>query len=129
MKRKTFILAASTVAVGLPVAYYLKKNKGKITNPISTPGMLSIFCDEKTLRDIGNEYKKLAPQENTKQKLTDLLLSKEGVEKIKPSDARQIMALIDSKVNADFLMKNILIINGWVISVTEARQCALLSLT
>jgi hypothetical protein len=37
--------------------------------------------------------------------------------------------LIDKKVRKDFKEDKLQVIKGWVISTTEARQCALFSLT
>jgi hypothetical protein len=36
---------------------------------------------------------------------------------------------IEGMIHTDFLTDKTLIINGWVLSVTEARQCALFSLS
>jgi hypothetical protein len=126
MKRRTFIIAASSVAVGLPVVYYTAKQKNQI-NPLIKPDLLGRFCDEKTLWIIGSNYRVLVPQENEKQKLTDLILTDKNGKKIKASDRFGVEELVNKKVNADFLTNETIVINGWVISKTEARQCALFS--
>jgi hypothetical protein len=36
---------------------------------------------------------------------------------------------LEMKVQQDFRAQKVLIINGWMVSQTEARQCALLSLS
>ena len=129
MKRKIFIASAAVITVGLPVVYYLKKYKRKNNNPLFTPDLLSNFCDEKAIRQIGLEYRMQAPLEDGKQKLTDLLLTDNNEKKMNISDKILISKLIDYKIHEDFFRFNITIINGWVISLTEARQCALFSLT
>ena len=70
------------------------------------PEMLSSLADKKALREIGHEYLKQYPAE--KNQLQDLV--------------------IQSNVQTDFSKGNIVVIKGWVLSVTEARQCALLTL-
>jgi hypothetical protein len=128
MKRRTFIISASVVAVGLPAAYYLQKHKWK-GDPLNTPEFLSQFCDTKQLKDIGSKYIGLVPAENKKAKLTDLILTDAGGVKLKSSDKIEIAEFIDKKIHEEFSAYNIMVINGWVISITEARQCALFSLT
>lgn len=70
------------------------------------PEMLSSLADKKTLREIGHEYLKLFPAE--KNQLQDLITNQ--------------------NVQNDFSKGNIVVIKGWVLAVTEARQCALLTL-
>lgn len=126
MKRRLFIATTSIAVIGLPVAYYFKKNMGK-GDPLTTADMLSHFCDARTLKDIGLTYRKLVPAENEKQKLTDILLINKEGKKLKPSDESAIEKLISEKIHEDFLTHQTLVLNQWVISVTEARQCALFS--
>jgi hypothetical protein len=126
MKRRTFIITASSVAVALPVTYYVAKQKNQ-PNPLITPDLLGRFCDEKTLYAIGTSYRTLVPDENDKQKLMDLVLTDANGKKIKTSDRAGIEEMVNKKVHEDFVTHNTMIIKGWVISKTEARQCALFS--
>jgi hypothetical protein len=126
MKRRSFIIAASSVAVALPVAYYVNKQKN-VTNPLTTPDLLGRFCNPKTLHAIGNSYRTLVPEENEKQKLIDIILTDSNGGKIKTSSNADIEELVAKKVQQDFLTNKTMIIKGWVISATEARQCALFS--
>jgi len=127
MKRRNFIISASVVTVGLPVAYYIQKHKWN-QDPVSMPELLGRFCEEKTLKQIGVKYRQLVPVENEKRKLTDLILTDINGKKIKTSDKLHTIELIDQKIHEEFAAYNIMIIDGWVITTTEARQCALLSL-
>ena len=70
------------------------------------PEMLSSLANKKTLREIGNEYLNQYPAE--KNQLQDLI--------------------VRENVQSDFSKGNVVVIKGWVLSVTEARQCALLTL-
>jgi hypothetical protein len=127
MKRKNFIISALVVGTGLPVAYYLEKHNGS-HNVLNKPDLLSRFCNEMELKDIGTKYRKTVPLESEKQKLKDLLLTDRSGQKIKSSDKILVEELISKKTQEDFVAYNTIIINGWVISITEARQCALFSL-
>jgi hypothetical protein len=127
MKRRSFIIAASSVAVGLPAAYYVNRQNNAV-NPLATPDLLGRFCSQKTLHAIGNSYRTLVPEENEKQKLIDIILTDDtNGKKIKISDTAGIEELVTKKVQQDFLANKTMIIKGWVISKTEARQCALFS--
>ena len=128
MKRRNFIISALVVGTGLPAAYYLEKHNGG-HNALNKPDLLSRFCNEMELKDIGTRYRKIVPLENEKQKLKDLLLTDRSGKKIKSSDKILVEEFMSKKTHEDFVAYNTIIINGWVISVTEARQCALFSLT
>ena len=131
MKRKTFIITATAtaaVAVGVPVAY--KKFFGKKHySPLIMPEMLGKFCDEQTIRHIGKSYMKKFPAENTREKLTDLLLTDDTGKKTKSSDTDAISNLMSTKAQNDFAAYRLFDLEGWIVSVTEARQCALFSFT
>lgn len=129
MKRRNFIITASSAAIAIPAAYYIKKHYWKSSEAIFIPLVLSSFCDVKTLVEIGIDYRKRVPIENEKQKLTDLILTDNAGKKLVTSDRSDIEAFISKKNQEEFSANNILIIKGWIISVTEARQCALFSLT
>lgn len=131
MKRRTFILAATaaTVAVAtIPIVKY--KCGNTITHdPLLRPDMLAHFCDEETIRKIGTCYRKQKPSETTREKLNELLLTDNTGKKLKSSDHSAIAELIKEKIHDEFSADKAVVVNGWVISLTEARQCALYSLT
>ena len=129
MKRRNFIITASTAAIGIPAAYYIKKHYWKSSEAIFIPAVLSSFCDGRTLVEIGIEYRKRVAAENDKQKLKELILTDNTGKKLATSDRSDIEAFINKKNQEEFSSYNTLIIKGWIISVTEARQCALFSLT
>ena len=131
MKRRKFIWIGSAVvlAVASVPAYQYYKKKSKFYNPLVTPNELSRFCDEGIIRDIGLSYRSMMPAENEKKKLKDLLLTGDDGKQTKESDNEAVFELIDKKVRKDFKEDKLRVIKGWVISTTEARQCALFSLT
>ena len=129
MRRKPFIISAAVVALGLPAAYYYRKNKWFNNSPLTLPVMLSSFCDEKTIVQIGETYRILVPAENTKQKLKELILTNDKGMSVNINDYEKIASLIDTKIREEFSLSHTIIIKGWIISITEARQCALLTLS
>ena len=132
MKRKAFLLTTTVAAlavISIPVVRYYNKKSG-LYDPLTMPDDLSRFCDEKTIREIGISYRKIVPAENEKKKLTELLLTDNDGNVIAGTDKFKVIELLDKKILKDFSDYNkILAIKGWVISITEARQCALFSLT
>ncbi len=123
MKRKYFIITGSLTVIGLPFAFKEIKQYNK-PNILTIPSLLKHFCDKKTLKQIGVDYRALTPAENEKHKLIDLIFKKS----IKSLDNSLIEGLLEKKIQEDFLSYRTIILQGWVISITEARQCALLSL-
>lgn len=128
MKRKTFIISASAAAVGLPTAYYFLRNKWNQYPVISIPEMLSSFCGEDVLYEIGTGYLSRFTTEADKKKLKEILLAGNNGVSIKESDDNVVADMLRKKVQSDFEQEKIIIIKGWILSVTEARQCALFSL-
>ncbi|MBS1509717.1 MAG: hypothetical protein JST86_02655 [Bacteroidetes bacterium] len=126
MKRRNFIIYTAVVAVGLPAAYYIKKHYWQ-PDPLMTPDMLAQFCTERELRSIGQMYIQQIPSENNKQVLTNLLLAADN-NKPATTDKTALHDAITKKITEDFTADKTIILDGWFISITEARQCALLSL-
>ena len=131
MKRRNFILISSAVvlAVASVPAYRYYKKKSKFYNPLVTPDDLGRFFNEGTIREIGLSYRNMVPAENEKKKLTDILLTGDDGKITGTSDNVAVYELIDKKIKRDFKEYQLQVIKGWVISTTEARQCALFSLT
>lgn len=109
MKRRKFIVltTAGAIASTLPFCHFSK-------NPttLSQPLFLSTITDIKTLNQIGNAYRKQTTAEADESTLTKLLST---------------TAISDAHIQQDFASGQTLTINGWILSITEARQCALLS--
>lgn len=76
MKRRTFLVTttAALVVASVPVIRYYSNGK-KNYHPLVMPAELGNFCEEKTIRDIGIQYRKLVPQESEKVKLEQVLLT------------------------------------------------------
>lgn len=131
MKRRTFIwMAAGTAATVTASFLYYRFHKYHFEsgNPLSTPDNLANYCDEKELISIGKEYLRISAAENKAATLTSLLLTDTSGKIRKFSADLDCYNFLTEKVKADFTTGATLVLNGWVLSVTEARQCALLSL-
>ena len=131
MKRRTFVklATATTVALYLPGLSCRSKESGFVTI-LSQPNFLQHICDAKTLHEIGEAYQHQAKEEDNKTTLVKLLSTdSEGKPIDESADSSSVAAMLDQKIQMDFDQDKTVVVDGWVLSVTEARQCALYSLT
>jgi len=89
------------------------------------PLFFSHLVDAKTITEAGKAYRTANPKEDDKNALKTLLLTTNGLSP--SSDDKAIRTMLDSSVNNDFKTGKVTTVNGWVLSLTEARQCALFS--
>ncbi len=126
MKRRTFIdlstFSAASVVVLLQNGCAEKAIKKGLGEPLS----LSYILDAKTIRETGLAYREQFPSENNKKKLAYLLTNQNSL--ADNTDPRTIRSILDKKSQEDFENGKTVVVNGWVLSETEARQCALFSL-
>ena len=117
MKRRNFILLTMAGAT----SWIAPACKSQKTPDLSRPLFLSTICDLPTLRHIGKTYRTTTPAEAEEQKLINLL-DTDGSQTSDPAHQ------LDAKARQDYASGKIVTIDGWIISITEARQCALYSL-
>ncbi len=131
MKRRTFIITGVVVAAGIGVCdLFLLDNESKWKkHPFLYPFILSNILDEGSLRIIGNSYRILRPDENSKVKLLNEITNGIPAIQTNTNDIANQSMEIEKKVEMDFKSGRLLVVKGWVVSETEARQCALLSLS
>jgi hypothetical protein len=131
MRRRTFVrlTTAASIALYLP-GLDCKPKASAFGQILSQPSALEHICDAQTIRQIGQAYQKQVPNENNQSELTRLLVTDISRNQIsESSDSTSVASYLDKKVREDFKQNNTVIVNGWVLSLTEARQCALFSLT
>lgn len=93
------------------------------------PAELSGVLNRKEINEIGETYRKSNKKESTLEEITNALFSSGGGESYQGnSDIKSITAFLADRIKNDFVKGNTVEINGWILSVTEARQCAYLSL-
>jgi hypothetical protein len=76
------------------------------------PLPLTDILDVKTLRRVGKQYRLKFPQEDGQERLVELL---------------QQHANLDSAIADDYTNDRLVVLDGWMLSVTEGRQAALFS--
>ncbi len=127
MKRRTFInLSLVAAASGVPSLFSFKP-EDTVESVLKKPVFLSGMLNESILREIGIAYKAKTNIGDPDQ-LIKLLLTDSRRRYFKSTDPIEIKSFIEKKIEFDVSQENMVVANGWVISVTEARQCALLSI-
>ena len=90
---------------------------------LATPSLLALL-DADDVRDIGTRYRAAHPREASAEALRAAILD------AYPPPARHWATHVPvaELVRADFEAGRVVVVRGWVLSITEARQCALHSL-
>jgi hypothetical protein len=91
---------------------------------LAQPALLRMLGAER-VRELGVRYRQMVPAENREAALRAALAHEEPRGLSFPWTARSSMA---QQVEDDFANGRTVLVNGWVLSATEARQCALFSL-
>lgn len=126
MKRRDFIhlSAFAGAAISFPSLQSCTAPPGE--QAMSQPVFLSRLFDENTIKDAGKAYLKINPSEDDDDKLVQLLADKSSI--ANSTDEKAIQQHLDERIRHDFETGNTVLVKGWVLAVTEARQCALFSL-
>ncbi len=111
MKRRDFIISTIAGAGVASVSLYYFFGDVNYDPTLADPRELSFILDAKTINDLGNQYRASNPDESTQRALIKLLNN----------------APTDEIIASDFATGNTVVVDGWLLSVTEARQCALAS--
>lgn len=125
MKRRNFIRlsAFATAAVSFPLLHSC--NTSATEEAIAQPFFLSRLFDKNMIKDVGKTYLKISA-ESDENKLVQLLTNNNTI--ANSTDEKAIHEYLDEKIKQDFKAGNTVLVKGWVLAVTEARQCALYSL-
>lgn len=122
MQRRAFIHLSTYTALALALPF----TEGCSPSPEtieSRPFVFSKLADKKTIAEAGAAYRKQFPKENDKTILSNLLIGTNASQ-----DKSAIAKQLDDSVLNDFKTGKTVTAAGWVLSVTEARQCALYSI-
>jgi len=122
MKRRAFIGLAAAGTAGLLLSETARA--GRSFSPVTVqPCLLAFLHDEQVVGDIGRRYREMAPDENNARFLAEAILAPQP-----GTVSAALSARLERQVAQDFAGGRTVNVNGWILSVTEARQCALFSL-
>lgn len=124
MKRRKFILLTGfgVSVIAIPTWYYTF-NTPDYDPIIAEPEWLSHIWDGTTIGEIGETYRKQFSDESSERKLVKLLSEYVSTETTTTID------VLRQQIADDYRKGNTVMVDGWILSRTEARQCALFSLT
>lgn len=126
MKRSTFLQQSALAAAALALTW-VESCKTHHDKSLSQPDFLKHITDKSTILQIGKAYVEAHPDEDRANTLATLLTANH------PDGAKASSAALESflkqAIEKDFREGRTVTVIGWVLSLTEARQCALLHLT
>jgi hypothetical protein len=123
MKRRDFLsIAATAGAAGLILPGGLAAS-GQSVDALAHPHVLEVLREPRLVAQLGMRYREVAPEESDQAALTAAILRDLDGMADEPLGAR-----LDARVRRDFVAGRTVTLHGWLLSVTEARQCALYSL-
>ena len=108
-------------AIAIPTWYY-KYADIEYDQLLAEPELLSYIWDGNTISEIGEMYRKQVSSENSERKLVSLILNNASSDLTTSEMLRQ-------QITYDYKSGDTVMVGGWILSRTEARQCALFSLT
>ena len=131
MKRREFIGIAAAGAAGMVVPG-VARDGASAHFDFAPPGLLA-FLPEDVVRELGRRYLETVPAENDAMVLRKELSIGASTEPAGWNVASHLGAKpphtsLAILVQRDFATGRTVILNGWILSLTEARQCALFSL-
>jgi len=121
MKRRTFLIALAAGVVAACSWWFASYFRNFFVDPIARPELLLKIMSRDDIRAVGRQYRKQFPLENDKEILKEKLQEEMGSSPVSIPD-------YEAHIKEDFNAGNIVIIEGWILSVTGARQCALFSI-
>ena len=128
MQRRKFIQVSAVGTTAIVITgISCKSRHPAFYNILDKPNQLSSICDLNTIRELGMDYRRKRRQKVKLINLQNYCRQIHSGNKISSSsDDLFIQHLMNQKIKHDFETDNTVIVNGWVLAVTEARQCALL---
>jgi cytochrome c-type biogenesis protein CcmE len=125
VKRRKFILLSLIATAGASLTACKPSAAAR-----ARPEELAAICDEKTLTEIGSAYLQQTTGENDAGRLAGLIMQdSSGRPADQVLDREHINVELTQHIANDFRNGNIVVVKGWVLSHTEARLCALLTLS
>ena len=115
MKRRSFIQTAAVSLAGCIPKVWMVSASTPYWTALAFPELLHMVEDTGEVARIGLAYRQNHPQLDSPEKLVETIHTTASSESI------------DIRVRADFIEGRTVQINGWILSLTEARQCALFS--
>jgi hypothetical protein len=129
MKRRNFIVLSVLTAATVSSPFTsCNTTDPELDKTLAVPQTLSLLLDAKSIKDIGKSYGKAYPDSYSKRTLEKQLKENNGNTFSSKTSAKDLYSIIGKNIQKDFQTGNTLVLNGWILSATEAWQCAMFSL-
>jgi hypothetical protein len=124
MNRRSFILLTGSGISALCIPFVDCSNRNFAN--YAKPELLSQLCDEGTIQLLGREYLQSRPDERNIDRLTKELYGDSlNIAALDHGDMLVFQRQLQDTIRNDFAGGQITVLKGWILSLTEARQCAL----
>lgn len=129
MNRRDFLFYATAggAALSLP-AVALARPRSRPHTPLAHPRTIRAIGQEPLIRRLGRAYRTHRPEEDDPGVLASAIQSEDPVSASNRRAGSDRDAQIDQCIQRDFEVGRTVQLEGWILSMTEARQCALYSL-
>jgi hypothetical protein len=124
LDRRRFLQITAAGVVATLTTSAFAGEVGFDANALEKPELLTMLGAER-VRELGSRYRAANPGEGTASSL------RAAISKAEPGTLGlrwTPRGSIEKKIQDDFAAGQTVLVDGWVLSVTEARQCALFSL-
>ena len=117
-------LTYSGLMMSLPISALARPADNLSPPLISRLGQF--FSNRESARVIGQRYLDLSPSEANPERLMALIChSEENYTRLDHADTDQLRAMLLDQQREDFALGRTIMIDGWTLSETEVRLCAL----
>ena len=125
MKRRQFVQYSTATAFGALLVGPVDLqgvNESQADSLLARPDLLRFIGNKQAVITIGKEYRAQYIEEDNAEVLRNQLINSLRGCKVVSAE------LLKQQISADFESGQVVCLKGWMLSVTEARQCALFSL-
>jgi hypothetical protein len=128
MNRRVFVKLGILGAGALTIPLIHCRSNDAYSISLMQPAFLSQICEEKVIQEIGIALRKLKPEFQKKETVVRTLMTTLDDKKINvKTSSEELEKIMEQKIQSDFKNGKTIILKGWVLSETEAYQCALFS--
>jgi hypothetical protein len=122
------VLSVGTLVSTGQLKHHLVTTASPSTDDLLTLKLTDFYSDKESARIVGLEYLRTVPTERDAGELAKLICSPLDHDQILRASTVEIKALLRHQQREDFENERIVKVNGWILSQTEARLCALAAL-
>lgn len=124
MDRRQFLEISGISVLAVPLAGSIAMiEPSREQQRLMRPDMLTRVGDDGLTRRLGRQYRTAFPRENGLSVLTRILRCSAADE-----NGFDLSTRLQSRIQRDFAEGRTVVVDGWILARTEARQCALFSL-